>query len=312
MNDKDYRYVMTIARHGSFSRAAEALYVSQPALSRYILNLEHNLNVTLFDRSTNPICLTDAGTCFCVHAERILEEELVLSQELSRYAVCSRTPLRLGIPPVTGEYVLSYIMPIITQRYQEFSIEPIEGMSEKLCQLLAENQLDAAIISTRECSPKFKHQYLCSEPIYLVGRQDHPALNKYNTAETDIDHPLKIDFSCLRGVKMFHCRPFAILSSLSDECLKRNGFFTINEVKVSSLPLALNLAAQGLGFTCVMRSQLIYSHPDITQHLCPIYLPECTLSFYYIYNYNKNLAANKQIEIMEKHLVEAYAERKCL
>ena len=136
MNDKDYRYVVAIARHRSFSRAAEALYISQPALSRYILNLEHYLNVTLFDRSTNPICLTDAGTCFCVHAERILEEERVLSQELSRYAVCSRMPLRLGIPPVTGEYVLSYIMPIITQRYQEFSIEPIEGMSEKLCQLL--------------------------------------------------------------------------------------------------------------------------------------------------------------------------------
>ena len=61
MNEKDYQYTLTIAKCQSFSKAAELLYISQPALSRYISALEKRLGVVLFDRSATPIQLTSAG-----------------------------------------------------------------------------------------------------------------------------------------------------------------------------------------------------------------------------------------------------------
>ena len=65
MNEKDFQYILTVAQCGSFSRAAETLYVSQPSLSRYISTLEKRLGTTLFDRGTTPVQLTAAGTIFC-------------------------------------------------------------------------------------------------------------------------------------------------------------------------------------------------------------------------------------------------------
>ncbi|OPG09457.1 LysR family transcriptional regulator [Microbispora sp. GKU 823] len=85
------RAFASVARHRSFSRAAEELLITQPALSRTIAQLEDNLSVRLLDRSSRHVELTDTGAEFLVHAERVLA---TLDQALA--AVRHRVTLRLG------------------------------------------------------------------------------------------------------------------------------------------------------------------------------------------------------------------------
>ena len=74
MNLQQYRYVLTIAKVGSFSQAAKELYVTQPSLSSAIKEVEKELDIQLFHRSKSGVCLTEAGSDFLIYAKRILAQ----------------------------------------------------------------------------------------------------------------------------------------------------------------------------------------------------------------------------------------------
>ena len=82
MELRTLRYLIAVAEHGNFTRAAEALHVSQPALSQQILQMENRLGVVLLDRSGRTVTVTDAGQAYMVHARRALSE-----LELGRRAI---------------------------------------------------------------------------------------------------------------------------------------------------------------------------------------------------------------------------------
>lgn len=284
MNDKDFQYTLMVAKCHSFSQAAQLLYLSQPALSRYISNLEKALGVTLFDRSASPIQLTSAGQRFCAYAADILELENKLRSELQTCSSMSGKAIKLGVPMVTGEYMLSRILPPLMKKYPGMKIDPIQDISSNLCQRLAAHKLDIAFVCTPVVGSSLRSDPLVAEDIYLVGNRSHPALAGYNTADASPDHPLIVDLSCLSGVTLIHCKPIAVMSYQAEEALKRLQFKPEAEIKASSLPLALDLTAQGMGFTSVMRCQLKYGHPETVQNLCPIYLEGGKLPFYVAYN----------------------------
>lgn len=284
MNEKDYQYVLTVAKCQSFSQAAKLLYVSQPSLSRYISSLEKDLGVQLFDRRKSPVQTTDAGKLFCSYANSILDLENALRHDLQSSAALASKPIRIGVPLVTGEYILSRILPRILKKHPEVQIDPIQDLADTLHQRLISHQLDAAFICTPTADPAFCSDLLVYEDMYLVGRRDHPALASYDTSAADVDHPLMPDMPTLTGIPLIHCRPIAFSSYLVDEALKRCGMKPSVEIKASSMALAFDLAVQGVGFTGAMRCQIKYGHPGTTQQLCPIALENCRFPFYLAYN----------------------------
>lgn len=310
MNEKDYQYVLTVAKCRSFSRAAGLLYVAQPALSRYISALEKELGVVLFNRSTTPIQLTDAGEQFCSYANTILDLENALRHELLASTSPSIKPIKVGVPMLTGEYILSRILPRVMKKYPYIQIDPIQDLSDNLCLRLASRQIDAAFVCTQLSDASLCSEFLCFEDLYLVGRREHPALAQYDTAHADLEHPLVIDLSTLSGVSLIHCKPIAIISYLAEESFKRSHFQPDVEIKASSLSLALDLAAQGVGFTAVMRCQLKYGRSDIAQTLCPIVLEDCKVPFYLAHNrFASSAIPNLDVfltEVMEEYRTATY------
>jgi len=304
LNEKDYQYTLTVAKCSSFSRAAELLYISQPALSRYISALEKELGVTLFDRSAAPIQLTNAGKLFCSYANAILELESTLRHDLRQSSLLSGKTIKVGVPLLSGEYILSRILPRIIKKYPNMQIDPIQDISDNLCQRLAAHQIDAAFVCTPVNDPSICSELLLFEDLYLVGHRKHPALAQYDTAHADLNHPLILDVSTLKGVSLIHCKPIAIISYLTEEALKKLQFKPEAEFKASSLPLALDLTAQGVGFTSVMRCQIKYGHPSIIQALCPIPLDDCRLPFYLAYN----RIGRRTIPELDIFLKEVFAE----
>ena len=85
MNSQQIRYVMTVAEEKSFSKAARKLFITQPSLSQVISKLETQLDAQLFDRSTNPLQITQAGRIFLKHAKEICLREEMIKNEIYNF-----------------------------------------------------------------------------------------------------------------------------------------------------------------------------------------------------------------------------------
>lgn len=299
MNEKDFQYILTVAQCGSFSRASEILYVSQPSLSRYISTLEKRLGTALFDRSTTPVQLTESGTIFCNYGKKILSLERALYRDLQEQNALGERILRVGVPHISGDYILSRILPRMTKNYPAIRIDPISDYSYNLYHQLAAQKIDIACVAAPNTDPSIMVELLLYEPVLLIGAKNHPALKNYDITKADIDHPIFINPSELNDIPMIQYK-----ASYAEAALRQKSYAPKTTIKASSAPLALDLAAKGVGLTSVIFSQLKYSRPDITQSLCPISIGDCKLPIYLAYN----RLADKAIPEIERFIQEVKEE----
>lgn len=108
---KTIKYVAAIAQEGSFSKAAEKLYISQPALSKCIKKLEDELNTPLFERKGNILELTAAGEVFVQDASSILQLYEKMLRRIANLANMYEDTVHFGISPFYSKYYLSRILP---------------------------------------------------------------------------------------------------------------------------------------------------------------------------------------------------------
>lgn len=135
-----------LARHGSFSRAAAALGVAQPALSLRIKQLEDELGVLLVDRATRPLRLTEAGTLFLGRGERILAEADLATEEMQALAGLERGKVTIGALPALASLWLPPILARFAATHPGVRITVREANTEELARLLGVGQLDLAVL----------------------------------------------------------------------------------------------------------------------------------------------------------------------
>ena len=121
------RYVYEVYKEGSFSKAAERLYISQPALSATVKKIEKKIGMQLFDRSTVPIQLTECGKKYIRTAEKMMD----LEEEFACY-VGNLNELRTGRLSIGGTYLfIAFVLPDIVKRFREkypnIKISLVEG-----------------------------------------------------------------------------------------------------------------------------------------------------------------------------------------
>jgi DNA-binding transcriptional LysR family regulator len=116
-SDTRLRVFYSVARHLSFTRAAEELYLTQPAITFQIRQLEEHFNTRLFDRHHNRITLTDAGEAVFHYAERILDLYREAEKAVSEMTGVTRGIIRLGASTTIGEYLLP---PILSGYHERF------------------------------------------------------------------------------------------------------------------------------------------------------------------------------------------------
>ncbi len=119
------RYLLAVAEHRNFTRAAEALHASQPTLSQQVRQLEEQLRVQLLDRSGRSVRPTDAGELYLLHARRALREAGSGATGDPRVRDLSRGRLRLGMTPTFTCYLVGALVDPFNQRYPgiELSLE---------------------------------------------------------------------------------------------------------------------------------------------------------------------------------------------
>lgn len=134
-------YVIAVAEAQNLTRAAERLHISQPALTLYLNRLEAQLGVKLFDRSKNPVLLTNAGRYYLDEMKKVRAATQSIRQDLQAIADPTRT-LRLGIGQVRGNHWLPIILPVFCQQFPQVNVHVMQSTESRMAELLQQDKID--------------------------------------------------------------------------------------------------------------------------------------------------------------------------
>lgn len=161
MNLQQYRYVLTVARAGSFSQAAKELFVTQPSLSSSIKDVENELNVQLFHRSKSGVCLTEEGSDFLIYAKRILAQV----EDMEKHFLLEK---KRSFTVISQHYDFLYEPFIsVTKKFQtvcqNFSL--IETTTKKILESIRDFESELGILYLNPQSKRLLERYFSQESL---------------------------------------------------------------------------------------------------------------------------------------------------
>jgi LysR family hydrogen peroxide-inducible transcriptional activator len=238
MNLRDLKYLLALADHKHFGKAATASFVSQPTLSTQIRKLEEELGVALVERSPRNVLLTPAGRDAAERARRIVAE----IEQMKEAARRSRDPeagtVRLGLFPTLGPYLLPHVIARIRARFPQLELLLVEEKSDVLLSQLREGKLDAALLALPINDEQLHIEPLFEEPFLLAVPESHPLAARKSLRLKELAEQkllLLEDGHCLREQALEVCR----LSGAGEK----------SEFRATSLETLRQMVAAGVGAT---------------------------------------------------------------
>ncbi len=209
MNLNDLRYLVAVADHRHFGRAAAACFVSQPTLSTQLKKLEQELGVPLVERSPRHVMLTPVGERIVEHARTVVTEADGI-REIARRAIDPETGrLTIGIFPTLGPYLLPHVVPAIRARFPRLELLLVEEKTEVVLHRLQEGTLDVGILAQPVHGRNLHEEPLFEEEFVLAVPADHPLAAEQEPVDTSVlaGHRLLLldDGHCLRDQALEVC-----------------------------------------------------------------------------------------------------------
>ncbi|PTN08418.1 LysR family transcriptional regulator [Mangrovibacterium marinum] len=167
----DYRdeVFMAVAEKLSFSKAAEELFISQPAVTKHVKELENKLNTALFDRKGNKIYLTQAGKLAYQHFKRIRELYGEMEFELGRLNDAHRGLLQIGASSTISQYVLPAVLAAFHQRYPQIKLDLFNGNSFEMERKLLNHEIDLALVENDSSQANIRYLDYVDDEIVVVA-----------------------------------------------------------------------------------------------------------------------------------------------
>lgn len=232
------RYAVAVAEEGHFGRAAQACYVSQPALSTQVRELEAKLGVQLFERTPRGVLVTPAGTEIVERARRILREVDDLCEVAAGAGGDLGGSLRLGVIPTIAPYVLPEAIPRIEAAQPGVELYLREDRTESLVAQLQAGDLDLLLLALPLNRPGIEELALYDEPFLLAVPEHHRLASTASCSVADLAGERLVlleEGHCLRDQALAVC--------------DLAGAGGLVEVQGTSLPTVVQMVGSGLGVT---------------------------------------------------------------
>lgn len=243
MNLRDLSYLVAVADHRHFGRAAEACFVSQPTLSMQLKKLEKELGVELIERSPRQVMLTPAGELIVERARHMVQEADEIREIARRTADPESGSLRLGIFPTLGPYLLPHVVPAITERFPRLELLLTEEKTEEILTRLRDGRLDVGVLALPVQDAQLSCEELFDEDFVLAVPDGHElaeASTPVSTAVLAGESVLLLDDGhCLRDQALSVCTMAG--------AAERRGF------RATSLETLRQMVAAGVGITLLPR-----------------------------------------------------------
>jgi LysR family hydrogen peroxide-inducible transcriptional activator len=208
MNLRDLRYLVAVAEHKHFGRAAEACFVSQPTLSTQVKKLEDELGVVLIERTNRQVMLTPVGERIVAQAQRVLREVNQMVHIAQAYQDPFGGEFRLGIIPTVAPYLLPKILGPMHKAFPKLNTQLTEGQTVTITRMLRDGELDAVILALPLEEDNVEQVKLYTEPFYFAASRQHPKAGQKSVRLADLEdeHVLLLeDGHCLRDQALAIC-----------------------------------------------------------------------------------------------------------
>ncbi len=208
MNLRDLRYLVAVAEHRHFGRAAEACHVSQPTLSTQLKKLEETLGVALIERNNRTVLLTSAGEAIVGQAQQVLNEVATLNSMAEQFNDPKGGELRLGIIPTVAPYLLPKILSPLRRRFPNLRIQLNEAQTLQILSLLKQGDLDAVILALPVNEDNIVERKLYEERFWFATNKQHPKAKQRTVKLADLEEEqilLLEDGHCLRDQALEVC-----------------------------------------------------------------------------------------------------------
>lgn len=286
-------YVYTIWQEGSFSKAAEKLYLTQPALSIAIRKIEKNIGMPLFDRKSRPLQLTDAGKIYLDTIQKMQHLEQEQQQKIQDIQNLVVGNIRLGGTHYLNAYILPELLVGFNQRYPGVELHITEGSSFDLMELLRHRELDITFNCKPELVQEYPHFPIFEDHILLaVPRTDpiHQSHGDVALSAAQVVQGRHLEHDCPRApLHWFAQLDFILLSQGNNLHERCSQMFTEADIRprikmvLNQLVTAFHLAEAAMGATFVSdrmisahNNRLLYYplQSDIANRLFYILLPQ--------------------------------------
>ena len=237
MTLRELRYLVALADHGHFGRAAAACHVSQPTLSTQLRKLEEYLGARLFERTNRRLAATPLGVRVIAQARRVLEEADKIPELAKGHRGPLDGPLRLGVIPTLGPYLMPLLVPPLHGAYPRLELVLREDLTANLVARLTAHGVDAILVALPLPGPGLTYEPLFDEPFWVILPPGHALAGRAEIAEGDLaaHRPLLLDDGhCFRDQALAVC-------GLDDEEAGGDDF------RAASLETVRQMVGAGLG-----------------------------------------------------------------
>lgn len=291
---KGKEYIYEVYKEKSFSKAAHNLYISQPALSAAIKKIEKRLGCSIFDRSSNPVQLTEAGAEYIKAIEKIMDIENRFENHLSNLNQLKTGCLSIGANNVFASFILPVIITKFTNKYPAIKVNLVEAASSHLEDQLFSGTLDFVIDNYPLNESIYEKHLFCRECLILAVPE------KFSTNALAKEYQLSIE-DIRRGIhlksatkpvplSLFAHEPFIFLRAGNDTRIRADKIFQENNIlpkiilELDQLATAYNIACYGMGITIISDTLAQKANYDATMLYYKI---NSTHTFRNVYFYNK-------------------------
>ncbi len=185
--DQQLQVFITVVENKNFSRAAEVLHMTQPAVSQYIRTIEENLGVRLLDRTNKYVRVTKAGEIVYHHAKEIVALYTRMGSLLDDLTNQVKGPLTIGASYTYGEYILPYVIAKMKKQYPDVRPTVTIGNTEKIAELVRNHQLDVGIIEGQIKKDKqMTIQDFAEDHMVIIVSTKHP-INQKNVTKEELE-----------------------------------------------------------------------------------------------------------------------------
>lgn len=301
---KDLEYIAAISKAGGVKKAADAVGISQPALTKRMQNLEDKLNLRLFDRQAKGMKLTQAGELFLSESQKLLVHSQDLERRMANHRHGKGGSISIGVKPGLEDAFFRRSLVEFAEAYPETSFRISIDATPTLSEKLRDGRIDFAIGALGYADEHGNELVLSSElefqplflvPILLFARKGHPIFSPTATKMTPFDYPFTSP-----------APPLNIINKLKAIYKENNSPYSLPHIQVDDYSLIADLVERTDMWSATFNS----SHNKILQSdkfeymASPEFLPPLTIGLVTRKTWSINPNAENLIKIMKKHAAE--------
>jgi len=190
MLDFRLRVFQSVARNLSFTKAANELFITQPAITKHIKELETEFEVKLFDRSGNKINLTPAGILLLSYTDHILTLHNEVKFEISQLKGNLAGVLRIGASTTISQYVIPPLLAKFHERYPEIKLSLVNGNTENIEQRLLANSIDIGIVEGKPTNTDIRYSTFLNDELLVFTATQNKVIPEKISKEEFLELPL--------------------------------------------------------------------------------------------------------------------------